>query len=120
MPEYDFDGQVAFVTGAAHGQGASHAEYYARNGADVVVTDINGDIDSVPYDLGTEDELEETASRVENEGQDALALEMDVRDESQVEAAVADAVDEFGRIDILANNAGIGSMSDATEMDEQM
>ena len=45
---------------------------------------------------------------------------MDVRDESQVEAAVADAVDEFGRIDILANNAGIGSMSDATEMDEQM
>ena len=120
MPEYDFDGQVAFVTGAAHGQGASNAEYYARNGADVVVTDINGDIDSVPYDLGTEDELEETASRVENEGQDALALEIDVRDESQVEAAVADAVDEFGRIDILANNAGIGSMSDATEMDEQM
>jgi SDR family mycofactocin-dependent oxidoreductase len=120
MPEYDFSGQVAFVTGAAHGQGRSHAQHYAKHGADVVVTDIGHNVDTVPYDLGTEDELAETASMVEDEGQEALAIQMDVSDEEQVEAAVDEALEEFGRIDFLANNAGIGSMTDATEMDEAM
>ena len=120
MVEYDFSGQVAFVTGAAHGQGRSHAQHYAKHGADVVVTDIGHNVETVPYDLGTADELEETASLVEDEGQEALAIEMDVREEDQVEAAVEDAVNHFGRIDFLANNAGIASLTDATEMDEQM
>jgi len=120
MVEYDFSGKVAFVTGAAHGQGRSHAQHYARHGADVVVTDIGHNVDSVPYDLGTSDELEETASLVEDEGQEALAIEMDVRDETQVEAAVEQAVDEMGKIDVLANNAGIESIADAVEMDEAM
>jgi SDR family mycofactocin-dependent oxidoreductase len=119
MPEYDFGGQVAFVTGAAHGQGASHAEHYARNGADVVLTDICENIETNPYDLGTADELEDTASRVEDHGQEALAIEMDVRKEDQVEAAVDQAVDEFGHIDILANNAGIWNMADLTQLDEK-
>jgi len=119
MPEYDFDGQVAFVTGAARGQGRSHAAHYARHGADVVVTDIGGNMDSVPYDLGTGDELAQTAEMVENEGQESLAIEMDVRDEVQVEAAVEEAVDHFGKIDILANNAGISSMADLVELDER-
>jgi SDR family mycofactocin-dependent oxidoreductase len=118
MPEYDFDGMVAFVTGAAHGQGRSHAVHYARNGADVVVTDIGHNVDTVPYDLGTPDELAETASLVEEEGGEALAVEMDVRDESEVEAAVEQAVDYFGRVDVLANNAGIESMAEAVKMDE--
>jgi len=118
MVEYDFSGKVAFVTGAAHGQGRSHAQHYAKHGADVVVTDIGHNVDSVPYDLGTSDELDETASLVEDEGQEALAIEMDVRDESQVEAAVEEAVDEMGKIDFLANNAGIESIADGVEMDE--
>jgi SDR family mycofactocin-dependent oxidoreductase len=118
MPTYDFDGTVAFVTGAARGQGRSHAVHYARHGADVVVTDIGHDVESVPYDLGTGDELAETASLVEAEGQEALAVEMDVRDEAQVESAVAAALEEFGRIDVLANNAGIATVSDLVEMDE--
>lgn len=120
MPEYDFGGQVAFVTGAARGQGESHAVNYAQNGADVVVIDICGDIESNPYGLGTKDDLEETASRIEDEGQKALALEVDVSDEDAVESAVDEAVDEFGKIDILANNAGIWNMSDLVQMDEQM
>ena len=120
MPEYDFTGQVAFVTGAAHGQGRSHAQHYARHGADVVAVDIAHNKDTVPYDLGTADELDETASLVEDEGQRALTVEADVSDEAEVEAAVDEALDEFGHIDILANNAGIESIADLTEMDEAM
>jgi SDR family mycofactocin-dependent oxidoreductase len=120
MSAYDFDGQVAFVTGAGHGQGRSHAINYAKHGADVVVTDICENIDTNPYDLSTPDELEETASMIEDEGQEALPVQMDVRDEAQVEAAVDEALDHFGRIDILANNAGIFNATELTEMDEQM
>jgi SDR family mycofactocin-dependent oxidoreductase len=119
MVEYNFDGKVAFVTGAGHGQGQSHAQHYAKHGADVVVTDICENIDTNPYDLSTPDELEETVSLVEDEGQEALAIQMDVREEDEVEAAVEQAVDHFGRIDILANNAGIFNAADATEMTEQ-
>ncbi|MFD1600178.1 mycofactocin-coupled SDR family oxidoreductase [Halobellus rarus] len=119
MPEYDFSGKVAFVTGAGHGQGRSHAQHYAKHGADVVVTDICENIETNPYDLSTPDELEETASIVEDEGQEALTIEMDVREESQVEAAVDEAVDHFGKVDILANNAGIFNAADMTEMPEQ-
>ncbi len=120
MPTYDFQGKVAFVTGGARGQGRSHAVAYAKHGADVVVTDICENIETNPYDLGTSDELEETASLIEDEGQQALAIEMDVRNEDEVEAAVEQAIDEFGHIDILANNAGIFNSSEMVEMDEQM
>jgi SDR family mycofactocin-dependent oxidoreductase len=119
MPEYDFSGQVAFITGAAHGQGRSHAKHYAKNGADVVAIDIAKDLDTVPYALGTKDELEQTTKMVEEEGQDALALEVDIRDEEQVEEAVGAALDEFGRIDFLANNAGVVTNSDATKLNEE-
>jgi SDR family mycofactocin-dependent oxidoreductase len=120
MATYDFSGKVAFVTGAAHGQGRSHAQHYARHGADVVVTDVAENMGTVPYDLGTGDELAETASLVEEEGQEALAIEMDVRDESEVEAAVEQAVDHFGHVDVLANNAGIVTVADLVEMDEAL
>ncbi|MEF8801840.1 MAG: SDR family NAD(P)-dependent oxidoreductase, partial [Halolamina sp.] len=120
MVKYDFSGQVALVTGAAHGQGRSHAQHYAKHGADVVAVDLNRNKETVPYDLGTSDELAETASLVEDEGQEALTVEADVSDEAAVEAAVDEALDEFGRIDFLANNAGIESVAEATEMDEEI
>jgi SDR family mycofactocin-dependent oxidoreductase len=120
MPAYDFSGKVAFVTGAAHGQGRSHAQHYAKHGADVVCVDIAENMETVPYDLGTPEELQETALMVEDEGQEALTVQADVSDESQVEAAVDEALEEFGRIDILANNAGISSVADLVEMDEAM
>lgn len=118
MVSYGFDGKVAFVTGAAHGQGASHAQKYAENGADVVCVDITENKESVPYDLGTEDELADTVRTVEDEGQRGLAVHADISNEGDVEAAVEQALDEFGRIDVLANNAGIESITDLTEMDE--
>jgi SDR family mycofactocin-dependent oxidoreductase len=120
MPEYDFDGKVAFVTGAAHGQGESHAVEYARNGADVVALDLGENKETVPYDLGTDEELEATAEAVREHGQEALTVKADVSEEAEVEAAVEAAVDEFGKIDILANNAGIESFADAVELDERM
>jgi len=118
MATYDFGGKVAFVTGAARAQGRSHAVHYARHGADVVVTDICEDVETNPYALGTSDELAETASLVEEEGGEALAVEMDVRDESQVESAVAEALDEFGRVDVLANNAGIFNSAELVQLPE--
>ena len=118
MVQYDFGGQVAFITGAAHGQGRAHAQLYAENGANVVVTDICENIETNPYDLGSREALDETASMVEEAGGEALVVEMDVRDESAVEAAVEEAIEEFGHIDILANNAGIWNMGDLVEMDE--
>ncbi|PSP26926.1 SDR family mycofactocin-dependent oxidoreductase [Halobacteriales archaeon QH_2_65_14] len=120
MPEYDFSGKVAFVTGAAHGQGRLHAHHYAKHGADVVCLDIGENMESVPYDLGTPEELDETASLVEDEGGEALTVQADTRDEAQVEAAVEKALDEFGRIDILANNAGIATFSELVKLDEAM
>ncbi|ADB62705.1 short-chain dehydrogenase/reductase SDR (plasmid) [Haloterrigena turkmenica DSM 5511] len=118
MPEYDFSGQVAFVTGAARGQGRSHAKLYAEHGADVVIVDVCDSMDSIPYNLGTRDELDSVVEAVEDRGQDALALECDVSNEADVEEAVDQAIEEFGRIDFLANNAGIFTLSEAVEMSE--
>ncbi|WP_232701953.1 mycofactocin-coupled SDR family oxidoreductase [Halobacterium wangiae] len=119
MPSYDFDGQVAFVTGAGRGQGRSHAVTYAEHGADVVVTDACRDLESAPYLLASAEDLEETASQVEDAGGRALPIQVDVREEDQVESAVEEALDEFGRVDVLANNAGIWTVTDLAEMDER-
>jgi SDR family mycofactocin-dependent oxidoreductase len=114
---YDFEGSVAFVTGAGRGQGRSHAVAYAEHGADVVVTDIARDVRTTQYPLATAADLDRTAQLVEEAGQSALTIEMDVREEAQVEATVEEALDEFGRIDFLANNAGIWNVTDLVEME---
>lgn len=118
MPSYDFSGRVAVVTGGARGQGRAHALGFARHGADVVLLDAPGTPDVLQYDLATERALAATADRVAAEGVDVLARSVDVRDESAVRAAVADAVDEFGRVDVLVNNAGVWHVSDAVEIAE--
>ena len=119
MLDYDFSGQVAFVTGAARGQGRSHAVAYAEHGADVVVTDICETLETSDYELASRGDLDKTAELVEETGQDALRIEMDVRDEAQVQAAFEQTIEEFGRIDILANNAGIWNLEYLHEMSEQ-
>lgn len=102
-------GKVALITGAARGQGRSHAMEFAREGADVVLIDICADIDGVGYEMGSTAQLGETTRRCRELGAQALPVTCDVRDENAVADAVAQAVDAFGGIDVLINNAGIGS-----------
>lgn len=112
------EGKVAFITGAARGQGRAHAVTLAREGADIVALDICKNLTYPRYALATVDELEETASLVREYGRTALALIADVRSASEMEAAAQQAIETFGHIDILICNAGIADMAltwDVTE-----
>ena len=116
----NLDGKVAFITGAARGQGRSHAVTLAENGADIVVVDIDHDIESVFYPLSTADDLEETARLVEKTGQTVLARTVDVRDSDALDSAVAEAIATLGHIDIVSANAGIATtMVKTWEMSER-
>lgn len=101
------DGRVVFITGAARGQGRSHAVTLAEEGANIVGVDICEDIDLVPYKLGTLADLEETARLVEKTGQDMLIRAADVRDKAALQAAFDAGVQEFGHIDTVIANAGV-------------
>jgi SDR family mycofactocin-dependent oxidoreductase len=114
------DGQVAIVTGAARGQGRSHAVALASEGATVVVTDIDASIDAVPYPLGTKDELDDTVGLVEKAGAAGLALVADIRDSAQVDAVVSRTVEQYGRVDILVANAGVCVMSPFDQMSDEL
>jgi SDR family mycofactocin-dependent oxidoreductase len=113
------DGQVAFITGASRAQGRAHAIALAREGADVIVTDIGHDLAGLRYSLGTEQELEETAELVRKEGRRAIARLADVRDQAALDAAVAAGIAEFGRIDILIANAAINHFGPSWELTEE-
>ena len=82
------DGKVAFITGAARGQGRSHAVRLAEEGADIIAVDICADLPSVPYELGTWDELQETASLVERLDRRIVIEKADVRRRDDLESAV--------------------------------
>ncbi len=113
------EGKVAFVTGAARGQGRAHAIRFAREGADVVAIDICGPVsDTITYPMPTSDDLAETARLVEAEGRKVLARAVDIRDLAAQKQVVADAVEQFGRLDILVANAGVLSWGRLFEMDE--
>ncbi|MCV7402092.1 mycofactocin-coupled SDR family oxidoreductase [Mycobacterium fragae] len=101
-------GRVAFVTGAARGQGRAHAIRLAREGADVIALDICAPVsDCITYPPATPEELAETAHGVEAEGRKVLAREVDIRDDAALRQLVADGVEQFGRLDILVANAGV-------------
>jgi SDR family mycofactocin-dependent oxidoreductase len=107
-------GKVAFITGAGHGQGRSHAVRLAEDGADIIATDICHDIDGVPYPMATAAELDETVRLVEKAGARAIGLEADVRSSEALDSAVRAGVEALGRIDILVANAGIWSLSQSS------
>jgi SDR family mycofactocin-dependent oxidoreductase len=101
------DGKVALITGAARGQGRSHAVRLASEGADIIAVDRCADIDSVSYPLGTEDDLAETVKLVEAADRRIVAAKADVRDLGALRAAVDAGVAELGSLDIVVANAGI-------------
>jgi SDR family mycofactocin-dependent oxidoreductase len=108
------EGKVAFVTGAARGQGRSHAIRLAEEGADIIAVDLCRQIDSVPYPMSTPDDLAETVKQVEALDRRIVASETDVRDGAALRAAVDDGVAQLGRLDIVAANAGIASTAEGT------
>lgn len=101
------EGKVALITGAARGQGRSHAARLAEEGADVVVVDICADIPGVGYRMATPEDLDETVRLVEKFDRRAIAAVADVRDRPSLQKAVAAAVDTFGQLDVVVANAGI-------------
>ena len=103
------DGKVAFITGAARGQGRSHALRLAEEGADIVAIDLCGQIDSVPYQLGTSEDLEQTVKAVEALGRKIVARETDVRDAPGLKHVVSEATSALGPINIIVANAGIAT-----------
>jgi SDR family mycofactocin-dependent oxidoreductase len=100
-------GKVALITGAARGQGRAHAAGLAAHGADIIAVDICREIDTVPYALGSRDDLHETARLVAEAGQRAVTVEADVRDGAAMKRAVTEGVTQLGRLDIVIANAGI-------------
>ncbi|HET6736290.1 mycofactocin-coupled SDR family oxidoreductase [Mycobacterium sp.] len=112
-------GKVALITGAARGQGRSHAVRLAEEGADIIAVDIAAQVDSAPYKLASPSDLDETARQVEAQGGRIVVRQADVRDGESLTAAVSDGVAEFGRLDIVCANAGILSIGAAHELTEQ-
>lgn len=100
-------GKVAFVTGAARGQGRSHAIRLAAEGADIIAVDLCEDIPSNGYPLATDADLAETAKLVEQHDRRIVTRKADVRDRAQLGEAVAAGVAELGRLDVVVANAGI-------------
>lgn len=112
---YKLEGKVAFITGAARGQGRSHAVRLAQEGADIIGVDICAPIASVPYPMATQEDMKHTARAVEAAGRRFVALQTDVRDERAVKAALDEGTNELGPVDIALANAGITAMAPRNE-----
>ncbi|CAN5466349.1 Rv2750 family mycofactocin-dependent SDR oxidoreductase [soil metagenome] len=104
-------GKVAFITGAARGQGRAHAVKLAGEGADIIAVDLCDQIASVPYPMATPDDLAATVKLVEDAGARIFAAPADVRDRASLKTALKQGVEQFGRLDITIANAGIAPMA---------
>jgi len=110
------DGKVAFITGAARGQGRSHALRLAQEGADVIAVDLCGQMASVGYPMATPEDLAETVRQVEALDRRIIATQADVRDSAALKAAVDDGVAQLGRLDIVLANAGIATFAPVEDL----
>lgn len=104
------EGKVAFITGAARGQGRSHAVRLADEGADIIAVDICADFDSITYPMATPEDLEETARLVEKHGRRIVTAKADVRKVDELRAALERGVAELGHLDIVVAQAGVAGM----------
>jgi SDR family mycofactocin-dependent oxidoreductase len=102
-----FEGKVAFITGAARGQGRSHAVRFAEEGADIIAVDLCAQIESVSYAMAQPEDLDKTVNLVEKTGRRIVAEHADVRDFRQLRSVVAAGEKAFGRIDFVLANAGV-------------
>jgi (+)-trans-carveol dehydrogenase len=112
------EGRVAFITGAARGQGRSHAIRLAEEGASIIAVDLCRDVASTSYDGATDEDLAETVRLVEAVGQTIVASRADVRDFDGLKAALDQGVAVFGRLDIVSVNAGIVAYRQALDYAE--
>jgi (+)-trans-carveol dehydrogenase len=113
------EGKVALITGAARGQGRSHALALAREGADIFGVDMCAQVESVAYPLSTTDDLAETTRLVTGTGRRIETYIGDVRSSADMRAATEQAISTFGKIDIVVANAGIWTPGSVWEMDDQ-
>ncbi|HTX95590.1 MAG TPA: mycofactocin-coupled SDR family oxidoreductase [Mycobacterium sp.] len=105
-------GKVAFISGAARGQGRSHAVRLAQEGADIIAVDICGPIENLAYPHSTPEDLAETADLVKAHDRRIVTAQVDVRDYEALKSAVDCGVEQLGRLDIIVANAGIGTFGD--------
>jgi (+)-trans-carveol dehydrogenase len=115
-----FEGKVAFITGAARGQGRAHAVRLAQEGADIIAVDLCSQVQHVLYDGATPEDLAETVSQVEALDRRIVAGEVDVRDQSGLDALLAEGVAQLGRLDVVCANAGITTTGRAWELEEDV
>ncbi|MCV7423142.1 mycofactocin-coupled SDR family oxidoreductase [Mycobacterium yunnanensis] len=111
------EGKVAFITGAARGQGRSHAIRLAEEGADIIAVDLCEDIASIGYPLATPEDLDETAKYVEKTGRRTVAVTADVRDAAQLKSALDQGIAEFGKLDVVVAQAGVAGMKGEPQID---
>lgn len=114
------EGRVALITGAARGQGRSHAVRLAEEGADIIGVDACARVGSTIYDPSTVDDLNETVRLVEKTGKQMIAGQVDVRDISSLREFVEGGVETLGRLDIVAANAGIVTYGRTHELTEEV
>nr|WP_281287965.1 mycofactocin-coupled SDR family oxidoreductase [Pseudonocardia hierapolitana] len=113
------EGKVAFITGAARGQGRAHAIRLAGEGADIIVTDIAGPVDTVSYPSATPEDLAETVKEVEALDRRVVSFVADVRDHDALAGGLAAGVEELGGLDVVVANAGIiNAVRPSWELDE--
>ncbi|MCE0764649.1 mycofactocin-coupled SDR family oxidoreductase [Pseudonocardia kujensis] len=115
------EGKVALITGAARGQGRSHAVRLAQEGADIIAVDLCGPLATVDkYPPATRADLDETVAEVEKLDRRIVARVADVRDRAALTAAVNEGVTELGGLDVAVANAGIASFGAAFEITDEM
>jgi len=113
------EGKVAFITGAARGQGRSHAIRLAEEGADIIAVDLCADVDVVRAPLASPEDLAITVKEVEARGRRIVAVQADVRDTAALQQAFDRGRAELGHVDVVVANAGIGVFGSAWEFTEE-